>query len=241
MVPFRRRWSAILLSLLIVTVGLVAAGTLQYIDQDLRSIYAEYTLAATELGHVYGQLTRYRTTVLRAIESDTQEEFQRIARSLPAKRVRIHEEIEDVLRLMDKAPHIEGLTQRNVDDFKAVWQELDRYMSSSDQTMHMLARRWQSAPIEAERIREEAERHTARESGDRFNALMAQLDDVVRVLVDVASQVRKDADIKLRVATGFVIGVTFVIAGLVLRNPWDPTTLSHTISADPPSALSSRT
>src|SRR5689334_20015455 len=64
------RWTSILMSLLLVGFGWLGAETLVRVDQDLRVIYAEYTLAATDLGHLNGELIRYRTSVIRAIETD---------------------------------------------------------------------------------------------------------------------------------------------------------------------------
>jgi hypothetical protein len=85
----RAHWTSILISLLVIAGGISGSHTLIRVDQDLRVIYAEYTLAATDLGHVNGELIRYRTTVLRAIEADSKEGFQRIEASLPHKQERL--------------------------------------------------------------------------------------------------------------------------------------------------------
>src|SRR5574342_480464 len=90
----RIHWTSIIISMLIVTGGLLGARTLTGVDQDLRVIHAEFTLAATDLGHVNGELIRYRTSIIRAIEADTKEEFLRIATSFPQKRKRIDNAIE---------------------------------------------------------------------------------------------------------------------------------------------------
>ena len=46
----RIHWASGLISLLIIASGWLASQTLVRVDQDLRVIYAEYTLAATDLG-----------------------------------------------------------------------------------------------------------------------------------------------------------------------------------------------
>src|SRR5687767_15921343 len=83
-------WTSILISFLIITSGVLGSQTLIRVDQDLRVIYAEYTLAATDLGHVSGELIRYRTSVIRAIEADRKEDFERIMTSLPRIRARLN-------------------------------------------------------------------------------------------------------------------------------------------------------
>lgn len=84
-------WSRIVISALIFGSGIWDAYTLTTVDQELRVLYAEYTLATTDLGHINAQLIRYRTSVLRAIEADTHEEYQRIVEALPLKRTRIEQ------------------------------------------------------------------------------------------------------------------------------------------------------
>ena len=65
------RWTSIAISLLIISSGLLGSRALTRVDQDLRVIHAEYTLAATDLGHVNGELIRYRTSVIRACGCET--------------------------------------------------------------------------------------------------------------------------------------------------------------------------
>src|SRR5687767_10187266 len=108
LVMMRARWTLVLISLAFVACGWLGAQTLIRVDQDLRLIrvdqdlrlirvdqdlrviYAEYTLAATDLGHVSGELIRYRTSVIRAIEADRKEDFERIMTSLPRIRARLN-------------------------------------------------------------------------------------------------------------------------------------------------------
>ena len=53
-------WSRLGISVLILAAGLWGATSLKTVDQELRVIYAEYTLAATDLGHMNADLIRYR-------------------------------------------------------------------------------------------------------------------------------------------------------------------------------------
>ncbi|MEW6301367.1 MAG: hypothetical protein AB1671_27150, partial [Thermodesulfobacteriota bacterium] len=76
-------------SLLIALAGFLAAQTLTQLDRDLRILYTEYTLAAADLGHVSGDLIRYRSTILRALEAPTAAEAERIIASLPVQRERV--------------------------------------------------------------------------------------------------------------------------------------------------------
>ena len=81
--------SKVFISLLVVGLGLIGARALSEIDQDLRIMYTEYTLAATDLAHISADIIRYRTTVIRALEAATKKDFERITTSLPDQRARI--------------------------------------------------------------------------------------------------------------------------------------------------------
>ena len=85
----RPAWSQILISLLIAGLGLMGARALSQVDQDLRIMYTEYTLGATDLAHISADIMRFRTTIIRALEAPTKKDFDRITASLPDQRARI--------------------------------------------------------------------------------------------------------------------------------------------------------
>ena len=76
------------ISLLIAGLGWLSSQALSRVDQDRRTMYAEYTFGATELAHISADIMRYRNTIIRALETDSQKDFERIVESLPAQRAR---------------------------------------------------------------------------------------------------------------------------------------------------------
>ena len=56
---------------------------------DLRIMYAEYTLGATDLAHISADVKRYQPTIIRALEVDGQKDFERITEPLPTQRAGI--------------------------------------------------------------------------------------------------------------------------------------------------------
>jgi len=210
----------VLISLLIAASGLLAAHTLNRVDQDLRVIYTEYTLAATDLGHVNGELIRHRTTVIRAIEADKKEDFARIAESLPERRARIDAAIERFVKASREAPGGRGMNVRELTELKAVQEKLREYIASSQHTMQLMERRWQtSSRTETLELRHEAERHFAKDSGQKFIDVTLNLDRLLEVVASIAGEVRKDADSKLRIGTAVLVGGSFSLATLVLCVP----------------------
>jgi hypothetical protein len=205
-----------IVSTLVVVAGLLGAHSLTRVDQELRVIYAEYTLAATNLGHIYGELNRYRTSVIRALEADTREEFERIATSLPRKQARIDAEIDHFVRSTQSALSGIGSPARELNELN-VSASLGRYMDSSRQIIRLLEQGWRTSSfIEAQRLRHKAEQHTATDAGDKYIALTRGLDQLVDVVVQTAGDLQKDADRHLRVATALTVGVSVGLAALVL-------------------------
>lgn len=213
----RLRWTSAVISLLIVASGLFGSRTLTRVDQDLRVIYAEYTLAATDLGHVNGELIRYRTSIIRAIEADTKEDFRRIAGSFPQKRARIEKAIERFVKASNDASSGRSMDAREIAELKAVQGKLEAYLGSSHRTIQLLEERWQTASrVDAQRLRDEAELNAAKDAGSKFIDVTLELDRLLEVVAGIAGEVRKEADATLRIATMTLMGVSVALAALVL-------------------------
>lgn len=207
----------IIISTLVVVAGLLGAQSITWVDQELRVIYTEYTLAATNLGHIHGELIRYRTSVLRAIEADSREDFERIATSLPNKRARIDAAIDRFVQISQSTLSGRSVDAKELTELRDVRASLAQYIDSSQQTIHLLEQCWQaSSPAEAKRLRDKAERHAATDAGDKFIAITRELDQLVDVVVQIAGDLQKDADRHLRVVSAITVGVSIGLAGLVL-------------------------
>ena len=66
---FRPSASQLFISLLIAGLGWLSGQALSSVDQDLRIMYTEYTLGATDLAHISADVMRYRNTIIRALAS----------------------------------------------------------------------------------------------------------------------------------------------------------------------------
>ena len=214
------RWMPVLISLLIVASGSVASCTLTRVDQELRVIYAEYTLAAIDLGHVYGELIRYRTAVIRATEADTQPDYERIADSLPQKRARIEAALERFVQASNDASVAGRMDARELTELKVVREKLGDYIVASAHTIHLLEQQWQTAsPVEAELLRSQAERNTAGDAGHKFIGITSELERLVEMVAGIAGEVKKEADSTLRMATMTLVGVCLALAVVILAIP----------------------
>lgn len=206
--------------MLIVASGLLCARTLTQVDQDLRAIYAEYTLAATDLGHVNGELIRYRTSVIRAIQADTQQDYERIADSLPQKRLRIDQAIERFVNASNDASLGRSMDARELTELKALQEKLEAFIVSSQRSIQLLEQRWRtSSQVEAQQLKVDAERNIAKDAADKFIGVTLELDRLVEVVAAIAGEVKKEADSKLRVVTNVLLGTSLALAALTLAVP----------------------
>ena len=129
----------ILISVLIVGLGFIGNRALSEVDQDLRIMYTEYTLAATDLAHISADIIRYRTTVIRALEAPSKKEFERITGSLPDQRARIQHAID---RYAAASLRVSRSGRSEPQDLEAVRQSLDAYIAAANRTINLLVQLW---------------------------------------------------------------------------------------------------
>jgi hypothetical protein len=167
---------------LVAGLGLLGAQALGRVDQDLRILYTEYTLAATNLAHTSSDLLRYRVTILRAIQAPTQKDCERILGSLPEQQARVQLAIE---HYADASRRVGGGHPIDERDLQALRGSLASYFAAADRTRDLLARRWQaSTPGQAAELRHQAELHAAEHAGPR---LVEASDALERLLAGVAA------------------------------------------------------
>lgn len=207
----------IIISLLILLAGLWGGYSLSRVDQELRVIYTEYTLATTDLGHINAKLIRYRTSVLRAIEADSQQGFESIISALPERRAQIEQPIERFIKAANSAATKRRGTADELRELQAVQALLREYMASSDETIGLIQQRWKATSREeATRLRKAAEENAADRAGSRFIDVTLELDRLLEVVAKIAGEVRDEADRRLRTMSAIVVGVSALLAGLVL-------------------------
>ena len=205
------------ISLLILASGWLGSQTLMRVDKDLRVIYAEYTLAATDLGHLNGELIRYRTSVVRAIETGSKDEFRRIVASLPEKRARVDKAIDRFVAATNDASTGRSLDARELSEVKAVQERIASYMASSHHAIEMMERRWSVlSPSEAQHLQDGAKQYLVDDSGNKYLSITVELDRLLEVVATIAGDVKKEADATLRMVTVVLILVSVTLGALVL-------------------------
>ena len=210
-------WSRLGISVLILAAGLWGATSLKTLDQELRVIYAEYTLAATDLGHMNADLIRYRTSMLRAIAAETEQDFRRIIEPLPEKRTQIERPLEQFIKtIRTTSGRSQGATEE-LAELQAVKSRVNEYMVSAEETIGLLEQRWKTTDsIEAKRLHDLAEENAAERAGTKFIAITLELDRLLEVVAGIAGEARDEADRRLRLMSTIVLAVSTVLAGLVL-------------------------
>jgi hypothetical protein len=207
-------WRRIVISLLVIGLGLYSAQALQRIDQDLRVMYTEYTLAATDLAHVLADVMRYRTTIIRALEAPTQRDFERITASLPDQRVRI---LSAVNRFAAVGLRVSHGGRSESQDVQAVRVSLEAYFSAADQTLRLLRQIWRAdSPQEAAELRNQAERHAADNAGVKLVEVTLALDRLLETVADVGKDLRGEGMGMVRITSMALLIGSFLVATLNL-------------------------
>lgn len=211
--------SQILISVLIVGLGFIGNRALSEVDQDLRIMYTEYTLAATDLAHISADIIRYRTTVIRALEAPSKKEFERITGSLPDQRARIQHAID---RYAAASLRVSRSGRSEPQDLEAVRQSLDAYIAAANRTINLLVQLWGAgSPEEASSLRTKAELQAADNAGPKLIQVSLALDRLLETVADVAKDMRDEGTRTIRTTSATLLIGSLLIAflNLVFRRP----------------------
>lgn len=211
---FRPGVSQLVISLLIAGLGWLSGQALSRVDQDLRIMYTEYTLGAADLAHISADVMRYRNTIIRALEADSQKEFERITESLPMQRARIQQAVD---RYAAAGLRVSRSGRSEPEDIEAVRRSLDQYFSVASTTIQLLTQEWSaSTPSERESLRRKAEEHASDNAGPKMIQVSLSLDRLLDTVADVAKDMRDEGTKAIQDTSLMLIGGSFFIAFLNL-------------------------
>jgi len=211
---FRPSWSQLLISLLIASLGWLSGQALSRVDQDLRIMYTEYTLGAADLAHISADVMRYRNTIIRALEADSQKDFERITESLPGQRARIQQAVD---RYAAAGLRVSRSGRSEPEDIEAVRRSLDQYFSVASTTVQLLTQEWTaSSSSEREALRRKAEEHASDNAGPKMIQVSLALDRLLDTVADVAKDMRDEGTKAIQETSVMLVGGSFFIAMLNL-------------------------
>lgn len=204
----------LLISLLIAALGWISGQALSRVDQDLRIMYTEYTLGAADLAHISADVIRYRNTIIRALEADTQKDFERITESLPTLRARIQQAVD---RYAAAGLRVSRSGRSEPEDIEAVRRSLDQYFSVASTTVQLLTQEWTaSSPAEREQLRGKAVEQAADNGGPKMIQVSLALDRLLDTVADVAKDMRDEGTKAIQDTSLMLVGGSFFIAFLNL-------------------------
>ncbi|MFM8551266.1 MAG: MCP four helix bundle domain-containing protein [Nitrospiraceae bacterium] len=210
----RPTWGQFLVSLSIAALGLLGTEALSQVDRDLRIMYTEYTLAATDLAHISADVIRYRTSVVRALEAPTQKDFEKITKSLPERHARIQHAVD---RYAAASLRVSRSGRSEPQDIQAVRESLDAYFSAASRTITLLTQVWiAKSPQEAAELRHQAELQAADNAGPKLIQVSLALDRLLETVADVAKDMRDEGTRTIRDTSRSLLIGSFMIAFLNL-------------------------
>lgn len=206
-----------LISVLIAALGVLSSKALAIVDQDLRSMYTEYTLAAANLAHTSSDLLRYRITITRAIEARTQKEFERIVISLPNQQSHV---LQAVDRYAEAARRVIQHGTRADQDLEGFRRSLDTYFSAAERTLILLRRLWETTnPTEVSALRHGAELHAAENAGPKLVEASDALERLLFGVADLGREMREQGSAAIRATSLALVLGSLLIAALNILKP----------------------
>ncbi len=202
------------ISLMIAALGWYSGQALSQVDQDLRIMYTEYTLGAADLAHISADAMRYRNTIIRALEADSQKDFERITESLPTLRAKIQHAID---RYAAAGLRVSRSGRSEPEDIEAVRRSLDQYFSVASTTIQLLTQEWTATSLaEREALRRKAEEHASDNAGPKMIQVSLALDRLLDTVADVAKDMRDEGTRTIQTSSSLLVGGSFCIAFLNL-------------------------
>lgn len=200
----------LLISLLIAGLGWYSGQALSQIDQDLRIMYTEYTLGAADLAHISADVMRYRNTIIRALEADSREEFERITEVLPAQRARIQHAVD---RYAAAGLRVSRSGRSEPEDIESVRRSLDQYFSVASTTVQLLTQEWNATSVaERNALRRKAEEHASDNAGPKMIQVSLALDRLLDTVAEVAKDMRDEGTRTIQYSSTLLAGGSFFIA-----------------------------
>jgi len=204
----------LLISALIAAIGWHSGQTLSQVDKDLRLMYTEYTLGATDLAHISADTMRYRITIIRALEAGSQADFERITESLPIQRAKIQHAVD---RYAAAGLRVSRSGRSEPEDIESVRRSLDQYFSAASTTIQLLTQEWTAnSPAEREALRRKAEEHASDNAGPKMIQVSLALDHLLDTVADVAKDMRDEGTKTIKTSGMALVAGSFFVALLNL-------------------------
>jgi hypothetical protein len=230
----------VLVSLLVVGLGLLGAEALQQVDQELRILYAEHTLGATDLAHVAADVMRFRNTILRALEAPTQKDFARITASLPDQRARIEAA---VARAAAAGTRLSRSGRSEAEDLAGVRASLAAYFAAAEQTEALLRQLWQApTAAAAAELRNRAEVHAADNAGPKLMAVSLALDRLLETVAEIGKEIREESGKTIRLLSMALVSGSLLLAAftIMIGRPREASAAEVTLPSGQPPESSQR-
>lgn len=232
----------IVMSALILGLGLMGARALSAVDQDLRIMYTEYTLAAADLAHISADVIRFRTTIIHALEAPTKGEFERITAPLPDQHARIQHAVD---RYAAASLRVSRSGRSEPEDLRAVRESLDAYFSAASRTVTLLVQAWNAGSKDEEAtLRHQAEIHAADNAGPKLIQVSLALDRLLETVAEVAKDMRDEGTKAIRETSRALMVGSFLIGllNLFIRRSRPSTDSDQSLpgqesASDPPSDI----
>lgn len=186
----------------------MSAQALTSVDRDLRIMYTDYTLAATDLAHVLADIMRYRNVLIRAMEAPTKKDYERLTALLPHQRASIEKSVDRFAAVIGQAQdHRSELVE-----LLEVRERLAAYFAAAAETLILLNDRWAaSSPAEAASRLRKAEHHVVATAGPKLVEVTLAIDRLLETVATVGKGLRDEGTTMIR-----AISVTLVLGSLLL-------------------------
>ncbi|MBL8721310.1 MAG: MCP four helix bundle domain-containing protein, partial [Myxococcales bacterium] len=215
-----------LVSILMVTLGLLSASSLHRVTDKMRAMYVDYTAPATQLATFASKLTRYRANAINGLNFNDAHKIDEMI----VTQARLRGEMEKILKnygATNLTVTKDGRDERR--GFETLQSNAVAYLISAERTL-TLAREAAIAtdPSRKAALHEQAAKNSSDDAGPKLLAAVQSFDDQAQIIADIANEMdQSGAAIAVSSTRWNVLGTSVgvllsmglgvLIAGLIAR------------------------
>ncbi|MCC7421277.1 MAG: MCP four helix bundle domain-containing protein [Planctomycetaceae bacterium] len=160
------------------------------VRENLRVVYEDYTVAATELARVSSAMTRFRAAVALAVSADSKAEFAEHATQQDKLKPQMLQPLEKYSQTVLRVSRSGRNERQDLEQFRAA---LAAYFAAADQTRSLLEQRWEArTDAEIETLKNKAQENIETSAGPKLMAAVEHFDHLLETVSDVASDMNED-------------------------------------------------
>jgi methyl-accepting chemotaxis protein len=186
--------------------GWIGGVGITSVRENLRVVYEDYTISASELAHVSTNMARYRAAGVLATSADSKTEFTEQTTRQNSLKPGILEALDKYAATTLRVSRGGRDERKDLEQFRS---DMETYFAAAELTTSLLQQKWDArSESESTAFLAKAQNNIETNSGPKMNVAMEHLDHLVGTVAEVAKDMNEDGKETASRALWTIIGGT---------------------------------